>query len=79
MILKNSIIDVKFHNIGKLEQSLDAPNTMHYSASIQPNVFSPALTIIAENGNVVLESTDWAAAMGLKLAHPKYTKENLDV
>ena len=52
---------------------------MRYSASIQPNVFSPALTVIAENGDVVLESQDWAASLGLKLAHPKYTQENLDV
>lgn len=76
----NQIIpDVKFQSLGKLEQRLDAPNTMHYSASIQPNVFSPALTIIAENGDVVLESQDWAASLGLKLAQPKYTHENLDV
>ena len=70
-------LDVKFNKVGKLEKRSDVPNTMHYFASIQPNVFSPALTVIAENGNVILESQDWAASMGLKLAHPKYTPSTL--
>ena len=51
----------------------------HYSASIHPNVFSPALTIIAENGNVILESQDWAASLGLKMATPKYKKDELQL
>ena len=71
----NQIIpDTKFAKCGKLEKRKDSarPTTMHYSASIQPNVFSPALTVIAENGNVVLESQDWAASLGLKMANPKY-------
>ena len=71
----NQIIpDTKFAKHGKLEKRKDstATTTMHYSASIHPNVFSPPLTVIAENGNVVLESQDWAASLGLKMAHPKY-------
>ena len=51
----------------------------NYSASIHPNVFSPALTIIAENGNVILESQDWAASLGLKMATPKYKKDELQL
>ena len=68
---------MKFTKVGKLEKRKDVPNTMHYSASIQPNVFSPALTVIAENGEVILESQDWAASLGLKMAHPKYSRENI--
>ena len=68
---------MKFTKVGKLEKRRDVPNTMHYSASIQPNVFSPALTVIAENGEVILESQDWAASLGLKMAHPKYSREKL--
>jgi len=68
----NHIIpDTKFAKHGKLESRNNLPTTMHYSASIHPNVFSPALTIIAENGNVILESQDWAASLGLKMATPK--------
>ena len=44
------ILDTKFSKHGKLEQKQDQSTTMHYSASIHPNVFSPALTVIAENG-----------------------------
>ena len=65
--------------LGKLEQRKDITGTMHYSASIQPNVFSPTLTVIAENGNVVLESQDWAASLGLKMATPKYTEDKLNL
>lgn len=74
----NQIIpDTKFAKYGKLEQRKDTPNTMHYSASIHPNVFSPSLTVIAENGNVILESQDWAASLGLKMATPKYDERKL--
>ncbi len=74
----NQIIpDTKFAKHGKLEQRKDSPNTMCYTASIHPNVFSPSLTVIAENGNVILESQDWAASLGLKMASPKYTEEKL--
>lgn len=73
----NQIIpDTKFAQYGKLEKGQTA-STMQYSASIQPNVFSPSLTVIAENGNVVLESQDWAASLGLKMATPKYNEEKL--
>jgi len=76
----NHIIpDTKFAKHGKLEQRKDGPTTMHYSASIHPNVFSPALTVIAENGNVILESQDWAASLGLKMATPKYKKDELQL
>eukprot|EP00093_Oithona_nana_P010922 10922.XXX_208276_209579_1 [CDS] Oithona nana genome sequencing. len=72
------ILDTKFSKYGKLEQRQDQSSTcMHYSASIHPNVFSPALTVIAENGNVIVESQDWAASLGLKLANPKYTGDEL--
>jgi len=72
------ILDTKFSKHGKLEQRQDESSKgMHYSASIHPNVFSPALTVIAENGNVILESQDWAASLGLKLANPKYTGDEL--
>ena len=71
------ILDTKFSKHGKLEQKQGQSSTMHYSASIHPNVFSPALTVIAENGNVVLESQDWAASLGLKLANPKYTGDEV--
>ena len=70
------ILDTNFSKHGKLEQK-QSSSTMHYSASIHPNVFSPALTVIAENGNVVLESQDWAASLGLKLATPKYTGDEV--
>ena len=69
----------KFAKHGKLESRNNLPTTMHYSASIHPNVFSPALTIIAENGNVILESQDWAASLGLKMATPKYKKDELQL
>jgi len=76
----NHIIpDTKFAKHGKLESRNNLPTTMHYSASIHPNVFSPALTIIAENGNVILESQDWAASLGLKMATPKYKKDELQL
>jgi len=76
----NEVIpDTKFAQYGKLEQRKDITGTMHYSASIQPNVFSPTLTVIAENGNVVLESQDWAASLGLKMATPKYTEDKLNL
>ena len=76
----NQIIpDTKFDKHGKLEQRKDGPTTMHYSASIHPNVFSPALTVIAENGKVILESQDWAASLGLKMAPPKYKKDELQL
>jgi len=76
----NHIIpDTKFAKLGKLENRKGLPTTMHYSASIHPNVFSPALTIIAENGNVILESQDWAASLGLKMATPKYKKDELQL
>ena len=29
--------------------------------------FSPTLVVIAENGNVILESQDWAASLGFKI------------
>ena len=76
----NQIIpDTKFAQHGKLEQRKGGPTTMHYSASIHPNVFSPALTVIAENGKVILESQDWAASLGLKMPTPKYKKDELQL
>ncbi len=70
----NQVIpDTKFSKHGTIEARKDSPNTVHYSAAIQPNVFSPTLTVVAENGNVVLESQDWAASLGIKLPHPKIT------
>ena len=29
--------------------------------------FSPTLVVIASNGNVILESQDWAASLGFKI------------
>jgi hypothetical protein len=38
-----------------------------YSCSLHPEKFSPHIMIIAEDGNVNLESQDWAASLGLKM------------
>jgi hypothetical protein len=69
----NRIIpDSNFSKHGKVEaRKEDSADSMHYSASIQPNVFSPVLTVIAENGNVTLEAQDWAASLGIKMMAKK--------
>ncbi len=53
---QNYIPDTKFAQHGKLVQEKDGPTIMYYSASIHPNFLSTALTVIAENGKVILES-----------------------
>ncbi|TRY70715.1 hypothetical protein TCAL_16365 [Tigriopus californicus] len=35
--------------------------------AIQPDKFSPSLLVIAENGDVIVDSQDWAASLGLKM------------
>jgi len=72
----NDIIpDIKFGAIGKVEKHQGnrvtdddaAGDRAHYFAAIEPNKFSPTLVVVAENGNVILDSQDWAASLGLKL------------
>lgn len=67
------IPDTKFAAHGKIETRPSGSPAVHYSAAIQPNVFSPTLTVIAENGNVILESQDWAASLGFKVPSPEVT------
>lgn len=74
----NDIVpDAKFGAMGKVDKKrLDGggsdqeDNRVHYFAAIEPNKFSPTLVVVAENGTVVLDSQDWAASLGLKLAKP---------
>ena len=61
-----SSADIKFANHGKIETE-ESSGLKHYFAAIHPNNFSPSIVVIAENGNVTLESQDWAASLGLKV------------
>ena len=62
----NDVIpDTKFQAIGTVEAR--AGPGKHFACSIQPDKFSPSLVVVAEDGNVILESQDWAASLGLKL------------
>lgn len=71
----NDVIpDAKFQAIGMVEASDRNGPGKHFSCSIQPDKFSPSLIVVAEDGNVILESQDWAASLGLKLP-PKGCKE----
>jgi len=69
-ILANEVVpDAKFQGLGQVEKSGNGEEQMaHYFAAIEPNKFSPTLVVVAENGTVVLDSQDWAASLGLKLA-----------
>jgi len=63
----NDVIpDAKFQAIGTMEARPAGPGK-HFACSIQPDKFSPSLVVVAEDGNVILESQDWAASLGLKL------------
>jgi len=67
----NDIIpDAKFGAMGKVDKRDNGTQHVHYFAAIEPNKFSPTLVVVAENGNVILDSQDWAASLGLKLARP---------
>ena len=66
----NDVIpDAKFQAIGTMEArpAEAAGPGKHFACSIQPDKFSPSLVVVAEDGNVILESQDWAASLGLKL------------
>ncbi len=73
----NDVIpDTKFKAHGQVETREEGTTGMggvtqgpskHYFCAIQPEKFSPNLIVIAEDGNVILESQDWAASLGLKL------------
>ena len=65
----NDVIpDAKFQAIGTVEaREAGAGPGKHFACSIQPDKFSPSLIVVAEDGNVILESQDWAASLGLKL------------
>jgi len=68
-IVANDVVpDAKFQGLGKTEKDGGEPGRVHYFAAIEPNKFSPTLVVVAENGTVVLDSQDWAASLGLKLA-----------
>jgi len=65
-VVANDVIpDAKFQGLGKVDKE---ESRVHYFAAIEPNKFSPTLVVVAENGNVILDSQDWAASLGLKLA-----------
>jgi hypothetical protein len=77
----NDIIpDTKFAAHGSLEVrdegeicmgQLNSGPGKHYHCAIEPDKFSPSLIVMAEDGNVILESQDWAASLGLKMPMPK--------
>ena len=56
--------DAKFSKDGNLSGE---QGQKKFDCSIQPEKFSPSIVIIAEDGNVSLESQDWAASLGLKV------------
>jgi len=65
-VVANDVIpDAKFQGLGKVDKE---ESRVHYFAAIEPNKFSPTLVVVAENGNVILDSQDWASSLGLKLA-----------
>jgi len=61
------IPDTSFQKMGKLEKT-DGKTT--FQASIQPDQFSPSLTVIVEDGEVNVESQDWVSSLGLKGTMP---------
>lgn len=65
------IPDAKFNLKGELSNkvggSFGGGNSRLFDCAIQPDKFSPTILVIAENGQVILESQDWAASMGLKM------------
>ena len=60
------IPDVKFKEKGEIKEKENG-GSRTFSCSLQPDKFSPNIHVIAENGNVILESQDWAASLGLKM------------
>ncbi|XP_023336502.1 uncharacterized protein LOC111707592 isoform X2 [Eurytemora carolleeae] len=59
------ILDTKFRKYGEISSKDD--DYKHYFGTIQPEKFSPTLQVISEQGQVIVESQDWAASLGFKL------------
>ncbi len=76
LIDANDIIpDTKFKSLGKVKnEEGDAAGRKRFECLLHPNQFAAELVVKAENGTVVLESQDWAASLGLKLAPPPLPK-----
>ncbi len=67
----NDVIpDAKFKALGKLTVEEDK-RRKRFHCSVHPNEFAAELLVVAEDGNVILESQDWASSLGLKLTPPK--------
>ncbi len=66
------IPDAKFERLGSIAKHKDKEQKTFFCA-IHPDKFSPTLLVIAESGQVVLESQDWAASLALKVPQSKTT------
>jgi len=69
--------DKQFAQFGQVETKED--QYQHYLGTIMPDQFSPTCQVVAEKGNVFVESQDWATSMGFKLPGGVPLPPDLDI
>ena len=63
---KNITLDSKSSKLGEIKQD-GATNISKFTTSAEPNLSSPELHVVAENGTVSVEMQSWAASLGFNL------------
>ena len=63
---KNITLDSKLSKLGEIKQDGET-NISKFTTSAEPNLSSPELHVVAENGTVSVEMQSWAASLGFNL------------